>query len=68
MSRRNPALTDRAIHLMREIAAGRDRIYAADAQPPGFQAVMQRGYAVRVGAERAELTPSGRAFLDGIDS
>lgn len=59
-------LTVRALHLLREIAAGRDRIYATDARPPGAAALMQRGYMVRVGMERAEITPTGRAFLDGV--
>lgn len=59
-------ITARALHLLREIAAGRDRIYATDAKPPGAAALMQRGYMVRVGMERAQLTDTGRAFLDGI--
>lgn len=59
-------ITPRAVHLLREIAAGRDRIYATDARPPGASALMQRGYMVRVGMERAEITPTGRAFLDGV--
>jgi hypothetical protein len=37
-----------------------------DAKPPGASALMQRGYMVRLGIERAQITPTGRAFLDGI--
>lgn len=62
-----PAITDRSIHLLREIVAGRDRVFASDAKPPGFAALMQRGYATRLGTERAFITPTGRAFLDGLD-
>lgn len=30
-------------------------------------ALMQRGYVVRVGMDRAEITPTGVAFLAGLD-
>lgn len=64
---KNPEITDRALHLLREVAAGRDRIYASDARPPGAQALMQHGYLVRLGNERAQITDTGRAFLKGVD-
>lgn len=63
---RKPNVTDRSIFILKEIAAGRDRIYAFDARPPGAQALMQAGYAVRVGPERMELTSHGCAFLAGM--
>lgn len=66
-ARRLPKITDRALHLLKEVALGNDRIYAADARPPGAQALMQRGYLVRLGNERAEITATGRAFLAGYD-
>lgn len=61
-----PAMTARAAHLLSEIAAGRDRIFATDAKPPGFATLMQFGYATRIGTERAAITATGRAFLAGI--
>lgn len=66
-AKRTPKITERALHLLREVAAGRDRIFATDARPPGAQALMQRGYVVRLGEQRAEITSSGRAFLAGFD-
>ena len=66
-AKRTPKMSERALHLLREVASGNDRIYAADARPPGAQTLMQRGYLVRLGNERAEITASGRAFLAGYD-
>jgi len=62
-----PKITDRAIHTMREIVAGRDRVFASDSRPPGMAAAMQLGYVARVGTERAMVTDTGRAFLRGLD-
>lgn len=59
-------ITERAIHLLREIGHGRDRVFAFDGRPPGAQALMDAGYAVRRGSERMELTPTGCAFLAGL--
>ncbi len=65
MSRRR--VTAHAIFLMREVEAQRDRIFASDARPPGVAALMELGYLVRVGEQRAMVTPTGRAFLRGLD-
>jgi hypothetical protein len=67
MSQLAMRINERNLHLLREIAAGKDRIFALDDRPPGAGLLMQVGYITRVGKERAMLTPEGRAFLAGID-
>lgn len=47
-------LTARAEHLLAEIRAGRDRIFAADARPPGFLQLERAGLVRREG-DRAVL-------------
>ncbi len=62
-------LTERALYLVNEIAAGRDRIFAMDDRPPGWLALERLGLASRVvrGAlERAVLTPAGEKFASGL--
>lgn len=62
----NAKLTARSMHLLREVAAGRSRIFYLDARPPGFIQAQRAGYLTRVeGTDRAELTDAGRAFLAG---
>lgn len=34
--------------------------------PRSFQAAMQHGYLVRVGTDKAAITPTGRAFVAGV--
>lgn len=62
-------LTDRAKHLLREIAAGRNRLWAMDDAPPGWLQLERAGLATRVactgghaGNDRAMLTAFGQEF------
>ncbi len=57
-------LGDRAQHLLKEIANGRNRIFAADLRPPGWLELERQGLAVKSDkppGDRAELTPAGKA-------
>jgi hypothetical protein len=61
----NTKLTERSMHLLLEVAAGRNRIFYMDSKPPGFVQAERAGLMVRVaGTDQAELTPSGRLFLN----
>jgi hypothetical protein len=60
-------LTDRAKHLIGEISAGRNRLWAMDDAPPGWLQLERAGLAERVactgghaGNDRAKLTASGQ--------
>lgn len=60
----NATLTNRSIHLLTEVAAGRNRIFYMDARPPGFAQAERAGYLVRIpDTDRAELTERGRTYL-----
>lgn len=63
-------LSARAQHLLREIAAGRSRLWALDDAPPGWLQLERSGLAKRVacagghtGNDRAELTAAGEALV-----
>lgn len=57
-------LKPESIAVMRRLRAHPARV-AHDA--PGVANAMQHGYLVRVGQHMMMLTPTGRAFLDGVD-
>jgi len=66
-------LTARAEHLLREIAAGRNRLWAMDDAPPGWLQLERAGLATRVactgghaGNDRAMLTASGTALAQAL--
>lgn len=59
-------LSDRALHWLGEIAAGRNRIFAADERPPGWTSIERLGLATRGPGDRAELTRDGEELLEGV--
>lgn len=61
-------LSDRALHLLREIAAGRHRIFAMDERPPGWTAIERLGLATRAERDGARLTPDGEEFVRGVEA
>lgn len=61
-------LSDRALHALREIAAGRDRIFAMDERPPGWSAIERLGLAARGRGDRARLTADGEEFVQGVEA
>lgn len=67
---RNLKITDRALALLRLAAApGGHQLAGAgeDRAPRDLQPLLEHGYAVRLGTNRAVITPTGRAFLAGVD-
>lgn len=55
-----PALKPRAKHLLKSIKEGNDRVFASDAQPPGWKELVKNGYVREVpNSDRAELTELG---------
>lgn len=69
-SKRNNVVTEKSLALLRAIAAVHEYTLAApgeDKAPRDLQPLLERGYAVRLGTARAVVTPTGRAFLAGID-
>lgn len=68
-------ITAESVDLLRVLAAAPATTVQVDAlslagrgeTPPHVQALMQRGYAVRVGVDCAAITPTGRAFVAGLD-
>lgn len=70
MAPRNLTVTARSLALLRAIAAVHEYTLAApgeDRAPRDLQPLLERGYAVRIGTVRAVITPTGRAFLAGVD-
>lgn len=72
-ARRKPSasmgkLSDRALHLVREIAAGRNRIFAMDERPPGWTSIERLGLATRAAGDGARLTPDGEEFFQGVEA
>lgn len=69
--KRNDAMTEQALSLLRAIAAVHEYTLAAPGEPvdrpAGLQPLLERGFAVRLGNNRAVVTPTGRAFLAGVD-
>jgi hypothetical protein len=61
-------LSDRALHLLREIAAGRDRIFVMDERPPGWAHIERLGLATSDSGDRARLTAVGEEFVLGLES
>lgn len=61
-------LSDRALHLLSEIGAGRDRIFVMDERPPGWTSLERLGLAARAPRDRAVLTPDGKEFLEGVEA
>lgn len=59
-------LTDRAKHLLTEIHAGRNRIFAFDDRPPGWLQLERAGLAERLGTEQGKLTAAGEAFTSEL--
>ena len=55
-----------ATHLLREVAAGRDRIFYTDERPPGWLLLYRKNIAVQDAADdnRAILTAFGRDVVD----
>ncbi len=60
-------ITPIGIHLLREIAAGRNRVFYMTDRPNGWIHLERAGYAIRVDDTRAEITESGRKFLTSIE-
>ena len=56
----------RAYHLLREVAAGRDRIFYTDERPPGWSLLNRLGIMKRLD-RTAYLTPFGREMADVMD-
>lgn len=61
-------LSDGALHLLREIAAGRNRVFAMDERPPGWPALERLGLATRADRDGARLTPDGEEFVQGVEA
>lgn len=68
MSAEAARLSDRALHLLREIAAGRNRIFAMDERPPGWTSIERLGLATRAQRDGARLTPDGEELVKGVEA
>lgn len=68
MASKHPALTPYARHLMSEIAAGRNRLWAMCEIPNGWIHIERAGLATREprsnrNNDRAQLTPAGHEWI-----
>lgn len=68
MNQRTPKITAASVTILRMVGEEYSFVIGIPAiTPPGAQALMQHGYIVRLGMDRAQITPTGRAFLAGLD-
>lgn len=60
-------MTERAIFLLKEIAAGRNRVFYFSDSPVGWVYIERAGYAVRnADGTRADITESGREYINNL--
>jgi hypothetical protein len=59
-------LTDRAKHLLKEIHAGRNRVFAMDDRPPGWLQLERAGLVERFGTEQGKLTAAGEMLISEL--